>query len=87
MDGVSLALPLCAAVVTYGMATTVGLARIDNNKHWASDVLVGAAIGMFLGNFVYSLHFDDGGVFRDGNLTIHPLLTKQSTGLAILVSF
>jgi len=87
MDGVSLAVPLCAAVVTYGMATTVGLGRIDNNKHWASDVFVGAAIGMFLGNFVYSLHFDDGGVFRDGNLTIHPLLTKQSTGLAILVSF
>jgi membrane-associated phospholipid phosphatase len=33
----------------YGAATLVGLSRIYDDKHWASDVLAGAAIGTFSG--------------------------------------
>jgi membrane-associated phospholipid phosphatase len=33
----------------YGGATIVGLSRIYNDAHWASDVVVGAAIGTFAG--------------------------------------
>jgi membrane-associated phospholipid phosphatase len=33
----------------YGGATLVGLSRMYNNRHWASDVAVGAAIGTFSG--------------------------------------
>lgn len=33
----------------YGGATLVGLSRMYNNKHWASDVMAGAAIGTFSG--------------------------------------
>jgi membrane-associated phospholipid phosphatase len=32
--------------VSYGMATLVGLSRIYDNKHWATDVLAGAAVGI-----------------------------------------
>jgi len=35
--------------VMYGSATMVGLARMYHNKHWASDVALGAAIGTFSG--------------------------------------
>jgi membrane-associated phospholipid phosphatase len=35
--------------VMYGGASLVGLSRMYNNKHWASDVLVGAAVGTFAG--------------------------------------
>jgi Membrane-associated phospholipid phosphatase len=35
--------------VMYGSATMVGLARMYHNKHWASDVLLGAGIGTFSG--------------------------------------
>lgn len=35
--------------VMYGGATLMGLSRIYNNQHWASDVLAGAAIGTLVG--------------------------------------
>ena len=31
--------------VAYGAATLVGLSRIHDNKHWATDVLAGATVG------------------------------------------
>ena len=37
------------APAMYGAATLVGLSRMYNNKHWASDVALGAAIGTFSG--------------------------------------
>jgi hypothetical protein len=36
----------------YGGATAVGLSRMYHNRHWASDVVVGAAIGTFSGRKV-----------------------------------
>lgn len=35
--------------VFYGGASLVGLSRIYNNQHWASDVMAGAAIGTLIG--------------------------------------
>ncbi len=35
--------------VLYGGATLVGISRMYNNAHWASDVMAGAAIGTFAG--------------------------------------
>ena len=37
------------APMMYGGATMVGLSRMYNNAHWASDVALGAAIGTFSG--------------------------------------
>src|SRR4051812_23241543 len=37
------------APVMYGGATLVGMSRMYNNAHWASDVVLGAAIGTFSG--------------------------------------
>jgi membrane-associated phospholipid phosphatase len=38
-----------AAVVLYSAAGLVGVSRLYNDKHWASDVVVGAGIGAFSG--------------------------------------
>jgi membrane-associated phospholipid phosphatase len=42
------ALPIVAPIM-YGGATLVGLSRMYHNKHWASDVALGAAVGTFSG--------------------------------------
>lgn len=40
----------------YGFATATGALRVMNNKHWISDVFVGAALGIMVTKLVY--HFD-----------------------------
>jgi membrane-associated phospholipid phosphatase len=35
--------------IFYGGATMVGISRMYNNAHWASDVAAGAAVGTFAG--------------------------------------
>lgn len=40
------------APLAYAAATSVGLARMYNDKHWASDVALGAAIGVLSGRLV-----------------------------------
>jgi membrane-associated phospholipid phosphatase len=40
-------------VIAYGLASTVSVARVGARKHFPSDVLVGGALGWFIGDFVY----------------------------------
>lgn len=37
------------SALTYGPATLVGLTRMFDNRHWASDVVMGAAVGTLTG--------------------------------------
>lgn len=41
-------------IASYSMATLVGLSRLNDNQHWASDVFVGAVIGYGIGKLVHS---------------------------------
>lgn len=40
----------------YGGAALIGASRMYDNKHWASDVVIGAAIGTFAGRKVVRYH-------------------------------
>jgi membrane-associated phospholipid phosphatase len=39
-------------ILTYSAASLIGLSRITENKHWATDVLAGAALGYVCGRLV-----------------------------------
>jgi membrane-associated phospholipid phosphatase len=51
----------CAAVdiAAYSLAALVGLSRIHDNKHWASDVFFGSAVGYLCAKKISSLNRPD----------------------------
>ncbi len=49
--------PTIVRIVTYCLASAVGLSRVFLRKHHPSDVLVGAFLGYALGTFAISHHF------------------------------
>ena len=56
------------SVAGYTAATVTGLSRIMNNRHWMSDVMVGAGIGILsteLGYYFADLIFKDKGLLRN----------------------
>jgi membrane-associated phospholipid phosphatase len=63
--------------IAYGLATLTGLSRIYDNKHWASDVFFGAAIGYFVGKSVVKYH----AVQSSPSLKILPIISQQRIGL------
>lgn len=55
------------SIGAYSVATATGIGRMLNNKHWFSDVLVGAGIGIIsteLGYFFADMIFKDKGLLR-----------------------
>lgn len=44
------------SIAAYTAASTVGVFRMLNNRHWISDVLVGAGIGLLSTELVYRTH-------------------------------
>jgi membrane-associated phospholipid phosphatase len=71
-------------VAAYTLATTVGVFRMVNNKHWESDVFIGAGIGMASTNVVYATHQHRWG--RNG-VCLTPTYDGKNTGLAFAMSF
>ena len=41
---------------SYGAATAVSVARVTGRQHWASDALIGSALGWYVGRQVYHAH-------------------------------
>lgn len=45
-------------IVVYGLASVVSGARFAAQRHYASDIVAGGAMGWFIGRYVYSTHMD-----------------------------
>jgi membrane-associated phospholipid phosphatase len=70
------------AVMSYTAATFVGFSRMYQNKHWASDVLLGAAIGELAGRVVTSYHASKG-----SKLVVLPGVSGDSVSMNVLYRF
>jgi len=67
------------SVISYGMATLVAASRVYDDKHWASDVLVGSAIGYFTGKAIYNWRSGEAAT----KLTAMPLPLKGGGALML----
>ena len=68
-------------VGAYSVATATGLMRMANNKHWLSDVLTGAGIGILsteVGNYFADLIFREKGINRFANENMFDRMDKPS---------
>jgi len=72
-------------------ATTTGVLRVLNNKHWVSDVLVGAGIGILVTDLVYRLEpLKNWNPFKDKkhhSLIISPTYQNDQFGLYANLQF
>jgi membrane-associated phospholipid phosphatase len=70
----------------YGGATAVGLSRMYHNKHWASDVALGAAIGTFSGRKVVQYQHGHQGNLLDRMLLRTSVVPDGHGGGALAVT-
>lgn len=65
-------------------AAAVGLARVQHDQHWASDVVAGALLGTFLTNLVWNAHYGPG---EDALFTAPPRVAWTLAPLALESGF
>ncbi len=65
-------------ITSYGIATLVGLARIEQEKHFPSDVLAGAIIGTVVGKSIVG--YNKG---HHGRFSLIPAIDGQTTGVML----
>ena len=69
-------------IVSYSLATMTSVGRVISKEHWTSDVIVGAALGYFIGRGV--VKFNE----KIGNISsgeIQPIATNY--GLGVVINF
>jgi len=72
---------MSVAVLSYCAAVFVGFSRMNQDKHWASDVLLGAAIGELAGRVAISQHA------RKSSYSFIPSVMDGGGGLALAGHF
>lgn len=71
------------SALAYGLAGGLGLSRIHSDRHWASDVVLSAAIGTAVGKAVVSLNRQR----RDSRVSVIPLADGEMWGAAVQVKY
>ena len=69
--------------ISYGLATLTGLSRMNAEKHWASDVFIGAALGYFTSKTLLRLHNNKKGQ----HFTIYPRADSRGGGIVLSKKF
>lgn len=78
-------------IAGYATATTVGAMRILNRKHWVSDVVAGAGVGILSAEIGYMLlpvfHRIIGVEKTGSSLVIAPVIGNSQYGLGLVYAF
>ena len=72
---------LLAKISYYSAATFVGFSRMYQDNHWASDVVLGAAIGELCGQVVTRYHASH------GKIALAPMVSGNSASLTLVGSW
>jgi membrane-associated phospholipid phosphatase len=82
---------LWVRVVSYGLAGSVGLARVYQDSHWTSDVVAGAILGTVVGNAVVRVNdrirARRAGAAAGPAVSVFPLLLRKGGGLTLTATF
>ena len=76
-----------ATIGLYGLASLTAYQRIYDDKHWFSDVFIGAAIGYFIGNSI--VNSEESRTSNDflSNMTVMPSISSSGAGLSLHLDF
>ena len=69
--------------IAYSIAALTAFSRLNDDKHWASDVFLGGALGYFVSKTILKLHSNKKG----RHYTIYPRLNGKDAGLALNYRF
>ncbi|HTJ49908.1 MAG TPA: phosphatase PAP2 family protein, partial [Cyclobacteriaceae bacterium] len=79
------------SIGAYTVATGVAACRVLNNRHWLSDVIAGAGIGILSTNIVYATHQYKWGkskkISKNNTLSVTPMYGSRATGLYLSYKF
>ena len=67
-------------IVSYSLATMTSVGRVISKEHWTSDVIVGAALGYFIGRGVVKFNEKIGNI---NQVKIEPIATNYGVGIAV----
>jgi membrane-associated phospholipid phosphatase len=69
---------LWVGLASYSIASLVGISRINDGKHWATDIIAGAALGTFIGTTLSKINF-----YGNSKLAISPVPVMGGYGLSL----
>lgn len=75
------------SIGAYASATAVGVMRVSKGGHWASDVLVGAGIGVLSTELVYLTHQYKWDWAHIKKLDIFPFSVGRQKGVSLVYTF
>jgi membrane-associated phospholipid phosphatase len=71
----------------YALAGLMGVSRLNEDKHWLSDVVAGAALGLVVGRTVVRVNGRGPGRADGAKWTVSPVVARRARGVRVAVSF
>jgi membrane-associated phospholipid phosphatase len=78
---------IAVPIAAYSVATAITISRTSAQRHWASDVVVGASIGFLIGRYVVKNHQNPSGSDAGSRSRLIPAVGFGAGGAVLTWSF